>query len=237
VAEQQENDHVSPFSRLIDSRVFDGFATWFGSEPGIELVFDDRGEPGSLSSAMQVADAEVLLHNVSNFGDGLVAMDFQLGELSGGGVLAHDAIFNLIEGEEVPVGLTGVSLVGIDLFDLLFCMTTESGAIGEEVGIVHRSWRKRGGQHKAVFSIHRGMLFEAKVRDVVFNGPIGIQVPGELQRLAGFIAVSFFSLAVFTLLFQLILAQRPSGGLYQTGIHKVLKDSRLVIWFSSSGSD
>jgi hypothetical protein len=34
----------------------------------------------------------------------------------------------------------------------------------------------------AVFSIHRRMLFEAKVQDVVYNGPAGFQVPGELKR-------------------------------------------------------
>jgi hypothetical protein len=98
-------------------------------------------------------------------------------------------------------------------------MTTESGAIGEVVGIVHRSWCKGGGQYKAVLSIHRGMLFKAKVRDVVFNDSVGFQVPGELQRLAGFIALAFISLAVLTLLFQLILTQGSTGRLNQAGIH------------------
>ena len=85
-----------------------------------------------------MADAEVLLDYISDFGDGLVALDLQLGELGGGGVLAHDAIFDVVEGEKVTVGFSGVALVGIDLFDLLFCMTTESGAIGQEVGIVNQ---------------------------------------------------------------------------------------------------
>jgi len=98
-------------------------------------------------------------------------------------------------------------------------VSTESGAIGEVVGIVNRGRSEGGGQHKTVLSIHRGMLFEAKVRDVVFNGPIGFQVPGELQRLAGFIALSFFSLAVLTLLFQFILTQGSTGRLNQAGIH------------------
>jgi hypothetical protein len=30
--------------------------------------------------------------DISDFGDGLVVLDLQLGELGGGGVLAHDAI-------------------------------------------------------------------------------------------------------------------------------------------------
>ena len=76
-----------------------------------------------------MADAEILLHDVSYFGDGLVALDLQLGEFGSGGVFAHDAIFDLIEGEKITVGFSSVALVGIDLFDFLFCMTTESGAI------------------------------------------------------------------------------------------------------------
>ena len=31
------------------------------SEPDVELVFDDGGEPGPVSPAMQMADAKVLL--------------------------------------------------------------------------------------------------------------------------------------------------------------------------------
>jgi hypothetical protein len=75
--------------------------------------------PRSLSPVMQRANAEVLLDDISDFGDGLVALDLQLGEFGGGGVLAHDAIFDVFEGEKVTVGLSSVSLVGIDLFDLL----------------------------------------------------------------------------------------------------------------------
>ena len=110
-----------------------------------------------------MADAEVLLDYISDFGDGLVALDLQLGELGGGGVLAHDAIFDVVEGEKVTVGFSSVALVGIDLFDLLFCMTTESGAIGEIVGIVDRSWCKGGGQHKAVAGVDRRMFLQTKV--------------------------------------------------------------------------
>jgi hypothetical protein len=81
-----------------------------------------------VGSAVEMADAEVLLNYISDLGDGFVALDLQLGELGGGGVLAHDAIFDVVEGEKVTVGFSSVALVGIDLFDFLFCMTTESGA-------------------------------------------------------------------------------------------------------------
>ena len=74
------------------------------SEPDVELVFDYGSEPGPVSLAMQMADAEVLFHDVSNFGDGLVTQDLRVGQLGGGGVLAHDAILDMVEGEKVPVG-------------------------------------------------------------------------------------------------------------------------------------
>ena len=168
---------------------------------------------------MQMADAEVLLDDISDFRDGLVALDLELGQLGGGGVLAHDAILDLIERQKVPVGFTGVSLVGVDFLYWLFGMTTVDRAVGQKVGIVDRSGCKGGGQHKAVFGIHRDVLLEAKVRGVVSNGPVGFQISGELQRLSGFILFSFFGLAVFTLLFQFILTQGSTGGLDQAGIH------------------
>ena len=166
-----------------------------------------------------MADAEVLLDYISDLGDGLVALDLQLGELGGGGVLAHDAIFDVVEGEKVTVGFSSVALVGIDLFDFLFCMTTESGAIGEIVGIVDRSWCKGGGQHKTVAGVDRRMFLQTKVGDIIFNRPVGFQVPGELKRIALFIPLALFTVAVFALLFQLILTQGSTGGLNQAGIH------------------
>jgi len=35
------------------------------SKPDVELVFDDGSEPGPVSPALQMADAEVLFHDVS----------------------------------------------------------------------------------------------------------------------------------------------------------------------------
>src|SRR3972149_6913144 len=99
---------------------------------------------------MQMADAEVLLDDISDLGYGFVAQDFKLSELGGGGVLAHDAILDLVESQEVPVRLACVALIGVDLFDLLFGMATESGAISQVIGIVHRGRREGGGQHKSV---------------------------------------------------------------------------------------
>ena len=54
-----------------------------------------------------------------------------------------------------------------------------------------------------------------------------VSIPGELQRLAIFIALPLFGLAVSALFFQFILAQGPAGGLDQAGVHgNALVDAR-----------
>jgi hypothetical protein len=166
-----------------------------------------------------MADAEVLLHDISDFGDGLVTQDLRVGQLGGGGVLAHDAVFDLIEGEKVPVGFSGVAFIGIDLFDFLLGMTTERRAVGQEVGIVDRGRSQCGGQHKAVAGVHRGMFLQPKVRGIIFDYPVGLEITGELQRLAVFIVLPLFGLAVFAVFFQLVVAQGAAGGLDQAGVH------------------
>jgi hypothetical protein len=83
---------------------------------------------------MQVADAEVLLDDISDFGDGLVAQDFRVGQRGGRGVLAHVAILDVVEGKKFPVGLSGVALAGKDLFDLLFYVRVNDNLISRESG-------------------------------------------------------------------------------------------------------
>jgi hypothetical protein len=68
--------------------------------------------------------------DISDPGDGFVALDLQLGELGGVGVLAHAAIFDVVERQEVTVRLTCVALIGEDLFDLLFGMAYPPQAAG-----------------------------------------------------------------------------------------------------------
>ena len=66
------------------------------SEPGIQVVYHDRCKSCPLGLAVKMADSKILFHNVAHFGDLLVALDFQLRELGGGRVLAHDAIGDFV---------------------------------------------------------------------------------------------------------------------------------------------
>jgi hypothetical protein len=168
---------------------------------------------------VQVSDAEVLLDDVSDFGDGFVTQNLRVGQLSGGGVFAHDAVSDLIECQEVPVGFSGVAFISIDFFDLLLGMTTENGAIGQEVSIVDRVRSQCGGHHKAVARVYRGMLLQPEVRGLIFDPPVGFEIAGELQRFAVFIMVPFLGLAVLRCSFQLVVAPGAACRLDQAGIH------------------
>jgi hypothetical protein len=54
---------------------------------------------------------------------------------------------------------------------------------------VHRRG-EGGGQHKAVAGVHRGMFLQPEVRSLIFDHPVGFEVPGELKRLAVFIPLT-----------------------------------------------
>jgi hypothetical protein len=49
--------------------------------------------------------------------------------LGSGGVLAHDAVFNFLESQEVPAGLPGAAFDGIDWFDPAAGMTPVDRAV------------------------------------------------------------------------------------------------------------
>ena len=74
-------------------------------------------------------------------------------------------------------------------FDHLLGMTTEGSAIWEVVGIVDRSRNHGSGEDKAVIGINRGMFFDAAVRRIFFNNPIGVKIPMKLEWVAVFYRV------------------------------------------------
>jgi len=148
-----------------------------------------------------VADAEVLLHNISDFWYFFVAFYFIFSELGRGWVFSHDAVSNVVEGQKVAVGFSGVSFVGVYFFDGVFAVTAVNGAIRQIVGIMHGSLSQRGGQDKAVIDINGGMLFKPKVGDIVFDSPVWFQVTAEFERFAIFIQFSFYGVSFVAVFF------------------------------------
>jgi hypothetical protein len=98
-------------------------------------------------------------------------------------------------------------------------MAAEDGAIGQQVSIVNRDRREGSDQQEAVSGVHRGMILETEVGGIVTDSPAGFEVAGGPNRLAVFIPLALFGFSLFALLFQLIVAQRTSGGFDQSGIH------------------
>lgn len=85
-------------------------------------------------------------------------------------------------------------------------MATENRTILEETGVMNRGRAVDRGQDKAVLGIHGCVLLEAEVGHLVFDGPVAFQITREFQRLAIFILLTFFSIALRTFLFQIIIA-------------------------------
>lgn len=85
-----------------------------------------------------MADAEAPLKDYRNFKDGFVALDLELDQLNGSGVLAHDAIRYIIENRKIPLALGCIVLVSIDLFGLALGIWTANCAIGQKGGIRDR---------------------------------------------------------------------------------------------------
>jgi hypothetical protein len=83
-----------------------------------------------------VAEPEVLFHNISNLGYFFVTLFLIFSQFCRGCIFSHNAVGNVIEGQKIPVGFSGISLVGIYFFDRLFGVTAVYGAIRETVGII-----------------------------------------------------------------------------------------------------
>lgn len=187
-------------------------------EEGVRGILDQSGEPGPMSMMVKMADAEVLFHFVPDFGDSLVPFSLVGSQLSTPGGFSHNAVLDIVKAQKCTVILSKVSLVGINLFDGMLGMTT-AGDTKREIGTVME--RSRGHfrcQDKAIAGIHGCMLFQAKVRLVVLDCPVGIKIAGKLHRLSQLIqaALRRFSFAPF--FFQLVFAEGMAGGLYEAGI-------------------
>ena len=97
-------------------------------------------------------------------------------------------------------------------------MTTAGDTQGKKRAVVEGGRGHFRGQDKAIAGIHGCMLFQAKVRLVVFDRPVGIKIAGKLHRLSQLIqaALRRFSFAPF--FFQLVFAEGMTGRLYEAGI-------------------
>ena len=77
---------------------------------------------------MQVAQTEILLHDVPDFGDGLVSIYFMLRQFRSPGGLGHDAVGDVVQAEKLSVVFSKIPFIGIHFLDGLIGMTTAGDA-------------------------------------------------------------------------------------------------------------
>lgn len=187
-------------------------------EKGVQGILDQPGEPGSMSVMMQMANAEILFDDVPGFGDGLIPLYLIGGQSSAPRSFSHNAVLDIVKAEKLSVILSKVALVGKDLLDRILSMTTAGDTQREKGAIVEGGRCHFRGQDKAITGIDGGMLFQAKVRLVVLDRPVGIEIAGKLYRLTQRIQAALRRFS-FDLFFpQLVLAEGMAGGLHQSGI-------------------
>jgi hypothetical protein len=132
--------------------------------------------------------------------------------------LAHDPISDMVLGQKVTIGFSGVSFVGKDLFDGLLGMPAVDGAIGQVSGIADRSRSDGGGQDKAVVGVHGSVLLKAVMRHLFLNHPIRFEITAVLFRLTVFIKTASIRIVNLPELLQFFIADRKAGGFNKSGI-------------------
>ena len=187
-------------------------------EQGICGIDDQLGESGPMGVMMEMADTEVLFHNVADFGDSLVPFFFVGSQPSASCRLSHDAVLDLVKTEELPVFLSKVALVGKDLLDRILGMTTSGDTEGEIGAVMERSRGHFRGEDKTISGIHRSVLFQSKVRLVVFDRPVGIEISGELRRFSQLIQAALRCFSFSPFFPQFVFADGTAGRFYQAGI-------------------
>ena len=131
---------------------------------------------------------------------------------------SHNTVPEVVEAQQPTVLLSKVALVGKDLLDRILGMTTAGDTQREKGAVVERSRGYFRGQDKSVTGIHGSMLFQTKVRLVVLDCPVGIEVAGKLHRLSHLIQTALGSFFFNSFFLQFVLAEGMTGRLYESGV-------------------
>ena len=165
-----------------------------------------------------MGDSKILLHDISDLGDGLVPVYFVLRQFRTRDSLGHDAVGDFVQAEEVSIGFSKISFVCIYFLDGIIGMTA-SGDAKRKVGAVMAGGRSHFcGENETVIYIHSDVLLETEVGLVILDHPVRFEVTGKLKDIAIFIQLSLRSFALFPFFLQFLLAEGMTGRLNQAGI-------------------
>ena len=179
-----------------------------------------------------MTQAKVLFDDVSFFRNLFISFYFVFGQFRRLGVFSHYAIFDVVKGQKVPVGFTGIPFVGKYFLDGLFGVTAVDSTVWEVVGIVNGSRRQCCRKYKTIVDINSRMFFEPVMDDIFLNNPVGIQVPMEFKWIAVFIELAFRCIVFFSCLLILSLLMGRLADL--TSLASTAMPSFIVRpWFSN----
>lgn len=188
-------------------------------EEGVYGILYQSGEPGPEGIVVKMREAKVLFNNIAFFRYLLVSFYFIVRQLCRSRVLSHDSVRNLVHREENSIWLSKVSLIGIYLFDRVFGVTTASDTKGKIGTVIMGCRRYLGGKDESMAGVDRGVLFEPKVRDIIFHRPVGIEIARVFERFSHFVHFAFGSFSFLFFFFQLFRADGTTGGFHQAGVN------------------
>ena len=168
---------------------------------------------------VKMGKTEVLFDNIAFFGYLFISFYFIIRQLRRGRVLSHNAVCNLVHREKIPIWFSKVPLICIDLFDRFVGMATAGDAERKIGAVVMGGRRYLGGKDESMVYIDGGMLFETKVRDIVFHRPVGIEIARIFKRFSLFISCALGSFSFLFFFFPLLRADGMTGGFNQTGVN------------------
>jgi hypothetical protein len=93
-----------------------------------------------MSVMMKMANAEILFNNVADLGDGFIPLYLIGGQLSTPRGFSHNAVLDIVKAQKRTVVLSKIALVGKDLLDRVWSMTTAGHTEREKGAVVERKY-------------------------------------------------------------------------------------------------
>lgn len=187
-------------------------------EEGIEKVSKDLRETSPSGVILQVGQPEVLFHDITDLGDCPVPRFLTGSQRRPPRPLAHDSVLDVVHPEEIPVRLPEVPFVGKHGPDRIGGMATGGHTSGKMLAVMDGGRCHVRCQDEPVPDIHRGVFLHPEMGYSVPDGPVGIDIPGELQGIPLPIPFPFRGILKGSLLFQFLLPDEATGRLNQAGI-------------------
>ena len=167
---------------------------------------------------MEMRDSKILLHDISDLGDGLVSIYCILRQFRSPGSLGHDTVGDLVQMEEIPVVFSKIPFIRIHFPDGFIGMTTAGDTKGKIGAVMVGSGGHFRGKNKSIMGIDSGMFLESEMGLVILDRPVRFEITRKLKDVSILVQFSLGCFALFPFLLQLLLTEGMAGRFNQAGI-------------------